>query len=260
MAVSRRVRAAWVIGGSVFTVATLGFGTLQAVAGLAHEERSYTTTISDPVRALDIRASGSVTVVGTDGATVTIDERVSDGLQHPDRSTDLNQGVLYLRGTCSGFPETFCGDDFIVRVPHAVSVRVQAEGVRVSSVRGGVSVTSDGGDVQVRGATGELWLQSHGGDIEARALGVSSVNTKSYGGNTTLSFRSPPGRVTASSQGGNILFVLPRNPVSYRVEASADGGSTGTAIRTDPTSSHVLRASSSGGEVSIRYVSEPDTG
>ena len=40
MAVSRGARSAWIVVGSVFTVMTLGFGTVQTVASLAHEERT----------------------------------------------------------------------------------------------------------------------------------------------------------------------------------------------------------------------------
>lgn len=253
MAVSRRVRAAWIVGGSVFAIVTLSFGTVQAVAALAHEEHSFTTTIDGVVRAVDIEASGSVTVLGTDNQVVTIDERVSDGLQHPDRSTALNQGVLVVRGTCGGFPATFCGDDIVLRVPREASVRVEANGVRVAGVRGAMSVTSDGGDIRVRGAAGELWLRSHGGRIDARALRVLRVDAESNGGNISLGFASPPRHVDASSHGGNIFVALPDEPVSYRVRASAEGGSTDTPIRTDPSSRNTIRAESHGGGVAIRY-------
>lgn len=260
MAVSRRVRVAWIVGGSVFAVATLGFGTVQAVAALAHEERSVHTTIDGVIRSVEIEASGSVTVIGTDRELVTIDERVSDGLQHPDRSIRVHQGVLVVRGTCGGFPATFCGDDFDLRVPRSVALRVRADGIRVAGVRGGLDLTTHGDDIQVRGATGELWLRSHGGSIDGRALGVLSVDAQSFGGEITLAFKSPPARVAASSHGGNLFVTLPDDPVSYRVDASAQGGSTDTPIRTDPASRRTIRAESFGGGITIRYAGEPDTG
>ena len=253
MAVSRGARTAWIVVGSIFTVVTLGFGTVQAVSALAHEERTRTTTIRQPVRAVVVVAAGSVRVIGTDEESVTITETISDGLQRPSRSTEINQGVLYLRGTCPGFPETFCRDDFVLRVPRSASLTIDADGIRVAGVRGGLRLTSDGGDIDVRGATGELWLRSHGGSIDARNLGVLSVDAQSDGGNTTLAFRSPPRLVDAGSSGGHIHLVLPEDSVSYRVDASAQGGSTDTSIRTDPESRNEIHAASDGGGIVIRY-------
>ena len=253
MAVSRRVRAAWIVSGSVFAVVTLSFGTVQAVAALAHEEQSFTSTIPGPIRAVDVEATGSVTVIGTDTDSVTIDERVSDGLQRPDRSVAVNQGVLFVRGTCGGFPATFCGDDFVLNVPRSASVKVRADGISIAGVRGGAVLTSDGGDIRVRGATGEVWLRSHGGSIDARTLRVVNVDAESHGGNITLAFASPPRHVDASSHGGNIFVALPDDPVSYRVHASAEGGSADTPVRTDPRSRNTIRAESHGGGIDIRY-------
>ena len=158
-----------------------------------------------------------------------------------------------MRGTCGGFPATFCGDDFVIRVPRSTSVWVRAEAIHVAGVNGGAELTSDGGDIDVRGATGELWLRSHGGSIDARNLGVLSVDAQSDGGNTTLAFRSPPRLVDAGSSGGSILMVLPEDSVSYRVDASAQGGSTDTSIRTDPESRNEIHAASDGGGIVIRY-------
>jgi hypothetical protein len=253
MAVSPRVRTAWIIGGSVFTIVTLAFGTVQAVAALAHEERTERMVINEPIRTIDITADGSVTVLGTDTDRVTIAERVSDGLQHPDRSWRVVGDRLSLRGTCGGFPETWCSDSFTVRAPRSVRVVVRGEGVTVNDVRGGVDITSDGDNISVYNVSGAMRLRSHGGNIDAGAVGADLVDAESSGGNTTLSFATAPRLVDVTSHGGDINIEVPNRAVAYRVDASAQGGSTDTAIRTDPSSPREIRAASSGGNASIRY-------
>jgi len=253
MTISPTTRAAWILGGSVFTIVTLGFGTLQAVAGLAHEERTIRSVIDEEVRVLDVEASGSVTVLGRETGPITVTERVSDGLQSPRRSRRVEGGRLVLRGECRHFPATFCSDDFIVRVPSSVQVVVRADDITVTRLRGGARLTSDGGNINVHRSSGTMRLSSHGGNITATALESAAIETDSYGGNTALGFARSPRRVDASSHGGDIFLGLPDRSVAYRVDASAQGGSTDTPIRTDPASTRVLRAESFGGDITIRY-------
>jgi hypothetical protein len=58
-----------------------------------------------------------------------------------------------------------------------------------------------------------------------------------------------PTNVQASSDGGDVEIALPDTPDAYRVQLSSDGGETSGPIRTDPTSSRVITASSNGGNV-----------
>jgi hypothetical protein len=252
MAVSRGVRFAWVLGGSVFTVATLGFGTVQAVAGLAHEERDVHTVVREPVRTVDVEADGTVTVIGGTSGPITIDEHVSRGLQAPKRSARVDGDRLTVRGTCSAFPQTFCSDDVTVRVPRSVRVVVDSLGVRVSGVSGAL-LESHGDDVEAESVSGTVRLRSHGGSVSATGLRAGLVDADSSGGNVSLTFAASPQHVDANSSGGDVDLVLPDRPVAYRVEASASGGSADTEIRTDPTSPRLIRATSSGGGITIRY-------
>jgi hypothetical protein len=253
-AASRPVRALWIVVGSVFTVATLGWGTLQAVAGVAHEERDERTVIDAAVRVLDIEAAGSVTVIGAGRpGTVTVDEHISDGLQKPDRSIRTEGDRLVVRGTCGAFVSTWCGVDFTVQVPDDVRVVISADGnVRVRGITGGTEVTAHGGDIEVRDTRGAMRLSSQGGSISGRALEASRVDASSFGGNISLAFAAPPRRVDADSQGGDVDLVLPDDTVTYRVDTSASGGSAETLVRTDPDSGRTIRARSFGGDVSVR--------
>jgi hypothetical protein len=253
MAVSRGVRFTWVLVGSIFTVGTLGFGTVQAVAGLAHEERDVRTVVREAVRVVDVEVDGSITVVGGSAGPITIDERVSRGLQAPKRSVRVDGDRLTVRGTCSAFPQTFCSDDVTLRVPSSVRVVADGLGIRVSGVRGGAQLESHGDDVTVESVAGAVRLRSHGGSVSAIALRAATVDADSSGGDVELAFARSPQHVDASSSGGDVNVVLPDRPVAYRVETSASGGSAGSEIRTDPTSPRLIRATSSGGDITIRY-------
>jgi hypothetical protein len=252
MAVSRGVKLAWVLGGSIFTVGTLGFGTVQAVAGLAHEERDVRSVVGQPVRVVDIEADGTVTVIGGTSGPLTVEEHISRGLQAPKRSRRVDGDRLTVRGTCTAFPQTFCSDDITVRVPSSVRVVVDGLGVRVSGVSGAL-LESHGDDVEAESVSGTVRLRSHGGDVSAIGLRATTVDADSSGGDVSLTFAGSPQHVAANSSGGDVNLVLPDRSVAYRVETSASGGSAGSEIRTDPTSPRLIRATSSGGDVMIRY-------
>jgi hypothetical protein len=252
MAVSRGVKLAWVLGGSIFTAGALGFGTVQAVAGIAHEERDVRTVVREPVRVLDVEADGTVTVIGGTRGPITVEEHISRGLQEPKRSLRVDGDRLTVRGTCTAFPQTFCSDDITVRVPSSVRVVVDGLGVRVSGVSG-ARLESHGDDVTAESLSGTVRLRSHGGSVSAIALRAAAVDADSSGGDVSLTFARSPQHVVANSSGGNVNVVLPDRPLAYRVETSASGGSADSGIRTDPTSPRLIRAASSGGDVTIRY-------
>jgi hypothetical protein len=253
MAVSRGVRFTWVFVGSIFTVGTIGFGTVQAVAALAHEERDVHTVVREPVRVVDIEVDGSVTVVGGPAGPITIDERVSRGLQAPKRSIRVDGERLTVRGTCRAFPQTFCSDNVTLRVPSSVRLVADGLGITVSGTRGGTYLESDGDDVTVEAVGGAVRLRSHGGSVSAIGLRATDVDADSSGGDVSLAFAGSPQLVDARSSGGGVNVVLPDRPVAYRVETSASGGSVDTDIRTDPTSPRLIRATSSGGGITIHY-------
>lgn len=253
MAVSRGVRFTWVLVGSIFTIGILSFGTVQAVAGLAHEERDVHTVVREAVRVVDVEVDGSVTIVGGSAGPITIDERVSRGLQAPKRSIRVDGERLTVRGTCTAFPQTFCSDDVTLRVPSSVRVVADGLGITVSRVRGGTYLESHGGNVTVESVSGAVRLRSHGGSVSAIGLRVTTVDADSSGGDVSLAFAGSPQHVDASSSGGSVNVVLPDRLVAYRVETSASGGSVDSDIRTDPTSPRLIRATSSGGGITIHY-------
>jgi hypothetical protein len=244
--------------GSVFTVLVIGFGTVQAVAGIAHEEHDVRTVVDEAVRVVDVDASGSVTVVGRDAGPITIDEHVSRGLHSPQRSIRVDGARLSVRGTCRAFPETWCSDDFVIRVPRSVRLRVDAVEIDVRGTTGAADLTTEGGAIDLEGTRGSVRLSSHGGQIDGASLRTTRLTATSYGGNISLAFAVPPRRVDASSLGGHVVVALPDGPVTYRVDTSTSGGSAETLVRTDPDSERTIRAESHGGDVTVRYTNEEE--
>ena len=57
----------------------------------------------------------------------------------------------------------------------------------------------------------------------------------------------------AESTGGSVVIEVPDTLDVYRVLASSSGGEDTTRVRTDLASSRLIRASSSGSHVSVRY-------
>ncbi len=256
----RRGRTAWRIGGSLFAVAMLAFGTANAVGAFAHETRHLHRVVSSPVRIVDVAGGtgGSITVLGTSGggSDVTIDMTLNRGLEIPSHTETVEGNRLVLRSHCFPLVTAFCQVDYVIRVPDGVSVIARSSGgdIAVSDVHGDLDLASSGGSVEVRDVAARwVLLHSHGGDVHAYGMSADSIEASSNGGSVLLSLSSPPTMVDVSSNGGDIDIELPNTSDAYHVIVSANGGGTSTEIRTDPTSSRVILAEANGGDVTLRY-------
>jgi hypothetical protein len=258
---ARRGRTAWRVGGSLFAVLMLAFGTANAVGAMAHETHHLHRVISSAVRVLDVDAGtgGSVTVLGGDSGrdgVVTIDMTLSRGLESPSHTETVQGDRLAVRSGCLPIVTAFCQVDYVIRVPEGVSVIAHSDGgdVTVSNVRGDLDLTSSGGSVEVRDVEAQrVRFGSDGGDIDAQGVSTDSIDASANGGSVLLSLSSPPAMVNVTSDGGDIDIELPDTPDAYRVNVSSDGGETSAPIRTDPTSDRVITASADGGDVIVRY-------
>lgn len=256
MPTSAPIRIPWLVGGSVLSVAVLGFGTLNAVGLLAHQTEHKHIVISTPIRSLDVRSGGgTVKVVGTTDSTVTVDATISRGLVSPTHVEAVEGNRLVLRSKCSSFVNTWCGVSYTIRIPRGISVAVNTSGagITVTDTTGDLDLSSSGGGITVMGGGGSERLDSSGGGIDATGLSATTVNASSSGGGVDLSFIAPPSAVTADSSGGGVAIAVPNTPGAYRVEVSASGGGTHTGIRIDPASARSIKADSSGGGVSVEY-------
>jgi putative adhesin len=261
----RRVpfRKAWILAGSIFVLASVGWGTFQIVNALAYDKKqfreSFGVTTTSAVRSLDIdNAAGSVKVIASDRNDIVIDGEVLRSLAKPTHHERVNGDVLEIGATCNSLGG-FCSVDYDIQVPRDVDVRVRASGggVRVSNVTGDLDLRSSGGGVRVEGATGTLFLRSSGGGITAIGLQSTVVDASSSGGGVGLEFLEEPVNVSATSSGGGVTVVIPNTRATYNIKASSSAGSVSRDVRSDPESSRRIHVSSSGGGVTLRYPESP---
>jgi hypothetical protein len=217
---SRPSRTAWLLGGSLFSVAAISFGAVNLVDLLAHEQSHVHVEFADSVRTLDVDSDGgSIHIEGTDATTVTVDAAISEGLRRGRHSEQVEGDRLVVRATCPAFLSQWCGVTYTIRVPRTTSVVVR----------------------------------SSDGSITVTGLASASVDARSSDGAVRIAFDAPPQHVVASSDDGGITVVVPDTPDPYLVDASSSDGGTDVRVRTDPTSTRVIDAHSSDGRVTVRY-------
>jgi hypothetical protein len=255
-----RGRLAWLAGGSLFSVAVLGWGSIQIVSLLAHERSHTHTVISAPVSLVDVSSGGgSVRIEGTTDPAVTIDASISEGLFSSSHHETVQGDRLVVRSNCTNVVNTFCRVNYTIRMPERLPLKVHSTGgaITVNNVNGDLDLSSSGGGVHVTGGHGQMRVRSSGGAVNAIELASPIVDADSSGGGVRLSFAQPPTTVKVSSSGGGVRVEVPMIPDGYAVDARSSGGATHNNVRTDPASTHTIRARSSGGGVRIDYLTAP---
>jgi hypothetical protein len=256
----RAVFRLWRIGGSLVAVGVLGFGTMQSVAQLAHEEETVVRHFDGAgLRMVEVHdGSGSVHIVGTQGDRVTVRARVSHGLRSTGESARMEGDRLVLRGSCPVIASNFCEVDYTVVVPEDVDVLVRADGrISVSDVTGDVEASTGDGRVEAARIDGDVDLSSDNGRVVGTDLRAGTARADSDNGRVELSFLAPPQTVSATSDNGSVEVVLPRTAAYYRIdEVSSDNGTAATPeINIRPASDRSITATSDNGDVTVRYAS-----
>jgi hypothetical protein len=80
-----------------------------------------------------------------------------------------------------------------------------------------------------------------------------SVTATSGQGGVDLGFASPPSRVKASSDQGDVTVGLPPGNLSYQVHATSDQGAITVGVLNDTASLRIVQASSGQGDVKVSY-------
>jgi len=254
----RRARTAWLVVGGILTVASVAWVAIGVIDLLAHERSHTVATITQPVRVIDVsNSAGSVRIEGTTAKEITVDASLSRGLGRPSHREEVEGDRLVVRAHCPAVISNFCNVTYRVSVPAGTNVRVRASGggITLSSLDGTIDASSSGGGVHLSNTRGPLYLRSSGGGINATGLRSDRVDASSSGGGVHLAFTDPPTSVVASSSGGSVTVEVPDTADAYRVNVSSSDGRARTSVRTDPTSTRVIRATSSGGGVTVRYPS-----
>jgi hypothetical protein len=152
------------------------------------------------------------------------------------------------------FPVGNCYLNATVSVPRGTPASVHTGGgdATVIGTTGDVTLTSAGGNVSAERASGDLTLNTDGGDVSATAITATRVTASTSGGDITVVFTSVPTDVKVTTDGGNVTIVVPRGSTHYNLTEHTDGGTTSSQVPTDSSSTHVLTATSRGGDISVR--------
>jgi hypothetical protein len=204
----------------VGAVVALGAGAIALDRSLSDHERT-TQTFEGAITSVVVDVTGgSVTVVGSDDPTVTVDAYIESGLRSPSHHETLDDSRLVISSHCNLRVFTpSCSTDYVIHVPRDVTLELDA----------------DGAEAEVSGITGHADLAINGGHVDL-TYDVASPGLK------------------ARANGGDIDVIVPDDDhTNYRVDASSNGGSTDVYVRSDPTSNRVIDVHTNGGSISVGY-------
>jgi hypothetical protein len=255
---------------------------------LPSTQRVFTTAVQAVTVDVD---DGSVTVEPGTGRGAVVDTSGFRGASVPTDDERMTGHTLVVRSSCAGPATNWCRRDYVLHVPpHASAAVVVGTGpiavtgidgrlgldagdgdvtvtggngplhatsgtgnVTADDVHGPVDLRTSDGDIAVAGASGPLRATTDTGSIQAIGLTGSSATARTSDGDVDLGFGASPGDVTATSSTGSVTVGLPAGSGPYQVHATSSTGRVTTTVATDPTSHRTVLATTSDGDVTVRY-------
>ena len=235
------------IGAVIFFTANGGFPTNNPfdVRNVSSELEESKTLKVDTERPLTLKVAddaGAVTITGADVETMQVkivktaydssqsraDAEVK-GIKYTIEQTGNTITLKYELPKSMNFNNKLNTVDFIVTVPHAVTVDVNGHmgQVSVASTKGNVDVKNDFGDVTVENIEGALSVQTNSGEVNATSIvaggenidlhsdfggvilkkaGGNNITLDSNSGTITLSEVRATGDLTSNTDFGNAAF------------------------------------------------------
>lgn len=171
----------------------------------------------------------------------------------PDAHWGMDGGTLTLQVDCDALISD-CSSRHEVKVPRGTAVTVDGGNgsVEAAGFDTPLDLQADNGRVTVRDSSGPLKLRSHNGSVYAEEVSSPSVTARSNNGSVRMEFAAVPDLVDAVSDNGVVDLGLPGGSTSYAVSAEADNGSTSVKVPRSENSTHVVKARSSNGKVTVR--------
>ncbi|WP_327236812.1 DUF4097 domain-containing protein [Streptomyces sp. NBC_01317] len=248
------VRALLALGGAaLLALAVTGCGSGSDASDAPVEHRSF--AFSGKKLTIDA-GNSSVTLVPADVKTVDVTRQVDGWVfmgSGPDAEWRMSGGTLTLRVKCDAVASD-CEGQHRVKVPRGVAVSVEADSGKVlaTGFDTALSLVARNGSVTVRDSSGTLDLGSDNGKIVAEDVSARTVSAKADNGSIHLALTTVPDSVDTSSDNGKIVIDLPRSKASYAVTADSDNGKADVDVPTDRNSTHVVKARSDNGQVTVR--------
>ncbi|TQJ87836.1 DUF4097 family beta strand repeat-containing protein [Streptomyces sp. SLBN-31] len=207
-----------------------------------------TLTVDSDDSALEIVA-GDGNTAGKVAVTRWFQGKVAIG-SDPKVTWSMRGDRLVLRVKCSGVVAD-CSARHRIEVPRGVAVKVRdGDGsVRARGFRDALSISTGDGSVRIGDCTGPLEVHTGDGSVRAE-VDSRTVRAETGDGSVHLELGVVPDLVDSRSGDGSVTIALPRS--AYRVAARTGDGSVHVSVPRDDSSSHVVRARSDDGEVTLR--------
>ncbi len=280
------VAAIAIVGAVVPSIVVNQFATSHEA--LPSTQRVFSTAVQAVTVDVD---DGSVTVEpGTDRDAV-VGTSGFRGASVPTDDERMTGHTLVVRSSCAGPATNWCRRDYVLHVPRQapVAVVVGTGPITVTGIDGRLALDAGDGNIAVTGGNGPLHATSgtgsvtaddvHGpvdlrtsdgdvtatnvsgplrattstGSIEATGLTGSSATARTSDGDVDLGFGASPRDVAATSSTGSVTVGLPDGSGPYQVHATSSTGRATTTVATDPTSHRTVLATTSDGDVTVRY-------
>jgi hypothetical protein len=219
-----------------------------SVGSVQHRTTSFT---AGSIRALVVNGQvGSIRITGSDNREVRVTEHISFEHQAPGATHRIAAGTLTLYAGCP-LLET-CSVSYDITVPKAISVRLSAGvgDVWLGSLTGDVTVHTNVGNIDLQALSGPVDVSNHAGSVSGQDLSSASAVINVSAGDVGVTFTAAPASVTATATVGSVTLTVPGN-LSYSVSATATVGSVRIGVISNPHSSHVIKASTTTGSISI---------
>ncbi|MEV8564490.1 DUF4097 family beta strand repeat-containing protein [Streptomyces sp. NPDC051322] len=201
--------------------------------------------------------NSSVELVPADVKSVEVTRRVDGWVfmgNGPDSSWSMKNDELTLRLKCSGVSSD-CEARHQIKVPRGVKVVVKDGNgsIAATGFDTPLDLWSGNGKVVVRDSSGALKMGSGNGAIVADNVSSRKVTANSGNGEVRLTLAVAPDRVEVISDNGAVEIALPTKPgLDYRVDARTSHGNDKVSVPKNDASSHLVRARSENGEVTVR--------
>lgn len=243
------------VAGLVVALAAVVWGGRELVGLMARETTRATLPVPDGIARFEVPdLPGELVIDGTDAGERRLEQTIRTALTSPDIATRTSGDTLIYTADCAWWDD-FCDVSLRARVDRTLPVRASTSSgdIVIRNITGTVDADASSGDVRVEGGSGNLRLEASSGDIALVDSSAAAVTASTGSGDIDLRLTSPPRSVTVDVSSGDITVELPPGPDGYRVETDISSGESSIEVRTDPTSSRVIRLSASSGDVTVRY-------
>jgi hypothetical protein len=208
-----------------------------AVAGARHAqpvERTENYLVRSDVSLLMVQGDVSaVSITGASQGTISITAHLIYRGGAPQVTRRVGGRTLTLGYTCPSRSRG-CGVSFSLTVPRGIGVFV------------GVEV----GQIRLSGLSGNIDAHTGVGQIQASGMSGQQITLTTGTGMISAGFTAPPRLIAARSGIGSVAIRVPSG-TAYKVSASTQVGSVRITVPQAADSSHILRASTGTGAVTV---------